>query len=306
MKNLIAYIKGRNLHTPRIAIVRFLLAFGVLLTLLANDFDVIANHNYTKLKGYAIRHDHRRKRELEKADIFLLMDPEKAKIVIMVVLVLVMTGFFPQITGILHLWASFCIHNYIIIYNGGDDLAFVLSAFLLPICLTDPRINTWKWKDTGISQRNIVSNIALVVIQIQAAFLYFDAWYAKLFTWQWHNGTAVYYYTSSYRVGAVDWLRNINEMVTLTPMVKLVTWGVLSFEVLLTACLFFSAKWKRKLIIPAFIFHFLFLINFGLITFYISITALLLLYLDDDDRIAKFLFRRNKVHSVPTTAVATE
>ncbi len=286
---IIKYIKSKSIHTPRLAIVRFLLALGVSLTLLSNDLDVIANHKYVKLHGYSIRHDPRRKMPLDQFNMFLMMDPEKAKVVILVILAAVATGLVPQVTGVLHFWAEFSLHNYMIIYNGGDDLAYILSMFLLPVCLTDPRLNTWRRKEIGPSQRNIVSNICLLFIWIQAMAMYTDASIAKMFKPQWQNGTAVYYYTSHYRLGAVDWLKSIEETFTLTPVVGFFTWFVLAFELVLVAAVFYSSKWKRRLIIPAMIFHFLFLINFGLITFYISILALLMLYLDDDEYCVKLL-----------------
>jgi antimicrobial peptide system SdpB family protein len=283
MRGIIAYLKGKNIHTPRIALARFLLAFGLLLTVTGNDLDMVANHDYTQLYGYTIRHSPHFHRPFEKADLFMMMAPEKAKVVVIIILLLVMTGFFPQVTGILFAWACFSIHNFFIINNGGDDLAFVLSFMLLPICLTDPRINTWIRKESPPSQRNIIANVAIVAIWVQAAWTYFDASFAKLFTPQWQNGTAVYYYTSHYRLGAPDWLRRINEWLTLTQFVRVLTWGTLLLELLLAVCVFFPSRIKRKFILPAIIFHFLIVINFGLITFFISIVAMLLLYLDDDD-----------------------
>ncbi len=283
MTAIIAYLKARNIHTPRLAVARFLLALGLLLTVSSNSLDIIANHGYTQLYGYTIRHSPHFYRPFQSLDLFTVMPPAAAKAVVIIILLLVMSGFYPRVTGVLHAWACFSIHNFFIINNGGDDLAFVLSFMLLPICLTDPRVNTWKRQDSPPAQKNIIANVAMVAVWVQAAWTYFDASYAKLFTNQWLNGTAVYYYTSHYRLGAPDWLRHINEMITLTPFVYVLTWGTLLLELLLAACIFFPSRIKRKFILPAMFFHFLIVINFGLITFFISITAMLLLYLDDDD-----------------------
>ena len=283
MSHLIAYIKSRNIHTPRLALVRFLLAFGLLLTVWSNDLTQVANHNYSRLNGYAIRHTERAHRPFEKADLFMIMNPETARVVVMIILLTVMSGFLPQVTAVLFAWACFSIHNYFVINNGGDDIAFVLSFLLLPICLTDPRINTWKRVEQAPSKRNIIANVTLVVIWMHAAWLYFDAFYAKLFTPQWVNGTAVYYYTSHYRLGAPDWLLRIEQVLTLSQFVRVLSWGALLLEMLLALCIFFPARVRKKFILPALFFHFLIIINFGLITFFISIVAVLLLYLDDDE-----------------------
>ena len=280
---LIDRLKSRSVHTPRIAIARFLLAFGMLLTLFTNDLSVVANHNYTKLPDYQAMNKQQARAPFKQVNLFRLMAPDKAKVVVIIILLIVMTGLLPQVTGVLHFWACFSIHNYFILYNGGDELAYVLSLLLLPICLTDPRINQWKRVGRAApSQRNIVAGIALFVIHIQAALVYFDASVSKFVVKEWRDGTAVYYYTSHYRLGAVGWLQRINEWITLSPAVYLLTWGVLALELVLAGCLFFPWRIRKKLIIPALLFHLLIAINMGLISFFFSIAALIVLYLYND------------------------
>ena len=282
MNKIIDYLKGRTVHTPGLALARFLLAFSMLLTVLFNDVKVVANHDYGAMPTYGMRHTIYRSIPFKKADLFMVMDPSNARIVVAVILLLVMSGFLPRVTGVLHFWACFSVHNYFMITNGGDDIAFVMSLLLLPICLTDPRINQWKRGVAAPARRNITANIALLMIQVQAAYIYVSAGYEKLVNKQWLEGTAVYYYTSHIKVGAPAWLQYINETVTLTPMVKVLTWGVLGFEFLIALCLFFPSRIKKKLLIPALIFHLLIVFNFGLISFFFSIAGMLVLYLGED------------------------
>ena len=131
---LVDRLKSTCIHTPRIAFVRFLLAFGMLLTLFTNDLSVVANHNYNKLADYQSMNKQQARAPFKKVNLFRAMAPDKAKVVIIVILLLVMTGLLPQVTGMLHFWACFSIHNYFILYNGGDEIAYVLSLLLLPIC----------------------------------------------------------------------------------------------------------------------------------------------------------------------------
>lgn len=289
MKNLILFLKNRDIHTPRIALARFLIGFAMLLTILTNDINVIANHNYEGLKEYVIRHTPRHHRQFESGNLFMMMKPEHARLIVIAVLLLVMTGLIPQVSSVLHVWVGFSIHNFYIFLNGGDHLMFALSIFLLPICLTDRRLNQWKFEKVAPNSGNIVSNMALFFIQVQAAWMYIDASISKIPKKGWYTGTAVYYYTSHYRLGAPDWIKQINESFTLTPMVKIVTWGVLILEIILAACLFMPPAFKRKIWIPAIFFHFLIVLNFGLITFFIAINALLILFLDDEDYSVRFL-----------------
>ncbi|MBC7553554.1 MAG: hypothetical protein H7257_06205 [Taibaiella sp.] len=291
MRHFLAYLKCRSIHTPKLAIVRLLLAVGMLLTILNNDFSIIANHEYTRLPEYTIRHAPQRYRPFQSIDLFMMMDPGTARIIVTVILFAVMTGLLPRLTAILHAWASFSIYNYFIIQNGGDHLTFALSLLLLPICLTDRRLNQWQWKEYDSSAGNIVSNIATVAIWLQASWMYFDAFISKIQTKQWLNGTAVFYYTSHYKLGAPDWLKQINELITKTQLVRVVSWGALLLEFVLALCIFFPSRVKIKFLLPALLFHFLIIINFGLITFFIAITALLILYLDDEDVIAKKLIK---------------
>jgi antimicrobial peptide system SdpB family protein len=288
MKQLVNRLKLRSVHTEKLAIARFLLAFGMALTLLSNDMSVVANHNYTSLPNYRAKHNNA-PAILKKVNVFEQMPPAAAKTVIILALVLVMTGLLPQVTGVLHVWACFCVYNYFVILNGGENVAFVLSVLLVPICLTDPRLNQWRKKEVPPGKANIIAGIAYFALQVQAAALYLEAGVVKLYIPEWREGTALYYYTSHYRLGAPDWLKSINELITLSPLVVVLSWGIIIFELLLFGCILASARIKRVFLVLGLLFHFAIIINFGLITFFFSMAALLILYLDDEGRSVKLL-----------------
>ncbi|NDC40174.1 MAG: hypothetical protein EBZ77_01295 [Chitinophagia bacterium] len=283
MNGLIAHLRSHTVHTPRLALARFLLALGMLLTMLCNQLSIVANHHYTHMEGYTIRHGGGGTNAFAFLDLFMVMPPAVAYWVVVAILVAVMSGFAPRITGILHFIACFSYHNYYIILNGGDDLTLDVALLLLPLCLTDPRSNQWLPPDERPATRNIMANIALLAIQLLASWLYLDAFYPKLLTPQWHDGTAIYYYINHYRLGAPDWLRGLEAVFTNTPVVRVLSWGALLLELLLSLALFYPPQWKRRFILPALFFHLLILINFGLITFFIAIAGLLILYLDAND-----------------------
>lgn len=295
MRGFIAYLKQLEVHTPRLALVRFLLAFGMLLTIVFNDIHVLADQRYDQLSGYRIKQRQGIGGPFSRANLYLMMPDRSATIVVVVILLVVMSGFAPQISCLLHYWACFSFHNYYTVLNGGDDLTFDLALLLIPICLTDRRLNQWKEGKSKQTAGNIVAAVSMTAIWLLVAWLYFDAYYFKLFKPQWSNGTALYYYLSHYRVGAPDWLRSIDELLTTTQFVKLLTWGTLLLEFLLSIALLLPARFKRKLFIAAIIFHFLIAIHLGLITFFIAIVAALLLYLDDGDNITRKILLRKKV-----------
>lgn len=281
---LITYLKSREVHTPHIALARFLLAFGMLLTMLFNDMGIVANHNYKRLPDYTARHTAGISVPLKQLDLFMVMPPGVAKGVIVVILLLVMSGFVPKVTGVLHFIACFSYHNYFLIVNGGDEVTYIMSLLLLPLCLSDPRMNQWKKREVEVSQSNMVGTIALFMIQVQAAYIYFSAGYEKLFSKVWTEGTAVFYYTSHYRLGAPSWVQAVNEVITLTPAVKLLSWGVIGFELLLAACIFLPAGIRRKMLIPALLFHALIVVNFGLVSFFFAMAGMLVLYMGGSRR----------------------
>jgi antimicrobial peptide system SdpB family protein len=292
MKDLIGLLKQSTVHTPRLALVRMLLAFGMLLTIATNDLQTIANQRYERLEGYRLKQRQGHGGPFSSMNLYLMMPQKTANVVVVIFILAVMTGFLPQLTCWLHFWACFSFHNYFITLNGGDDLTLNLALLLIPLCLTDPRLNQWRTKQSEPRTANIPATVGLVAIQLLVAWLYFDAWFFKILTPQWVDGTAVYYYLSHYRVGAPDWLRHFTELITTTQLVRLVTWAALALEFFLSVAIFFPFKYRKRLFVPAIIFHFLILVHLGLITFFIAISAALLLYLDNDDCWTNKILRR--------------
>ena len=301
MKAFIDKLRNKSVHTPKLAIVRFLLALSLLMYLLFNDMNVVANHSYEGLPGYKSRHNTHAGVPYTKANLFMLMPPQAARGVVIIILLLVMSGLAPQVTGVLHVWACFSVRNYFLILNGGEQIGLILVVLLLPLCFTDPRINQWKQATPASSRTNIFANVAFFAIQLQAAIVYLYSAVSKLAVREWQEGTAVYYCTSHYRLGAPGWLRGINEIVTLSPFVALLSWGIILFELLLFVCLFAPVHIKRIFLVAGLAFHFMIIINFGLITFFISMAALLILYLDDANdsvRLLHKVFRTGKTEGL--------
>jgi antimicrobial peptide system SdpB family protein len=276
---LIKYLKNRHVHTPAIALARFLLAFGMLLTLLFNDMSLVADHSYAHLPQYVARHSVHTSIPLKQLDIFMQFSPAVAKGIAIAVLLLVITGLVPQVSAVLHFIVCFSFRNYFVITNGGDEVTYIMSLLLLPLCLSDPRLNQWKEIRPSARSSNITGAIALFGIQLQAAYIYFSAGFGKLFTDVWRQGTAVYYYTSHYRLGARGILHTINEWFTTTPLVYVLTWGILLFEICLPLALLMAPRYRTRMFIAALFFHLLIVINFGLITFFFAMAGMLVLFL---------------------------
>ncbi len=112
------------------------------------------------------------------------------------ILVLVVIGWRPRITGVLHWYVSYSLQSSLIVIDGGEQAAAVMTFLLLPITLTDPR--KWHWSTRPLEGKRtlgkITAFISYFVIRIQVAVLYFHSTVAKLSQQEWVDGTAVYYF----------------------------------------------------------------------------------------------------------------
>ncbi len=83
--------------------------------------------------------------EFEKLSIFYLFEDNLtlAYWLIVFILVLVIIGYLPQVTSILHWWVAISYTFSGIIIEGGDQIAAILTLLLIPIALTDNRTNHW-------------------------------------------------------------------------------------------------------------------------------------------------------------------
>jgi antimicrobial peptide system SdpB family protein len=104
---------------------------------------------------------------------------------------LVATGFAPRWLCIPHWYVSFSIASTMPLINGGEQVAEILTALLIPMCLGDTR--WWHWaKPTAISPVWRGSAYAAhVVLRIQVVIIYAEAALSKLAHPAWRHGTAV-------------------------------------------------------------------------------------------------------------------
>ena len=118
---------------------------------------------------------------------FFLWDYSNLNIGIIVacfILVLVIFGYFPQITGILHAWLAYSFFTGSLMVEGGDQIAQILTLLILPITLFDKRINHWSEKEYLNWRRpfaiNYFSFSCVFMVKIQMSVLYFFAAIEKL------------------------------------------------------------------------------------------------------------------------------
>ena len=259
--------------TNLIGLARTLLAIGTLLTIIFNPIDILINTAIIDSLG-----------SWQNFNIFFLFDDNLiiAKIISILVLVSVITGYFQQVTGILHWYITYSFFSASSLIDGGDHVSSILTFLIIPITLTDRRLNHWKENNYEYnSVRSLIAKIFLTLIKIQVCAIYFHAFVGKIPIDEWHNGIATYYWLTHEYFGINKIIRPIYKFFLSNAfVVSLITWGTLVFEFLLSSAIFINnKKTKIYLLLFGLLFHFTILITHGLVSFFFAMSAALVLYL---------------------------
>lgn len=220
----------------------------------------------------------------DKISIFYLMGENLllAWLLSILILLAVIIGFFPQVTGILHWWVTYSYLVSGIIIEGGDQIASILTMLLIPVTLTDNRINHWfSPKESAKGKIKLFVWSIYTVICLQVSVIYLHAGVAKMFVEEWLNGTAAYYWFTHSNFGASGMLKDvISGLLSNATISTMVTWGTMIFEIILFAWLFMSRnKWNWKvLFFAAILFHFSIAAIHGLVSFMFTMTGALIIY----------------------------
>jgi antimicrobial peptide system SdpB family protein len=228
---------------------------------------------------------------------FLNDNLEIARIITILILVVVATGWRPRITGILHWYIMFSYTTSATVLDGGDHITTILAFMLVPITLTDNR--KWHWDSSRSMTANnsnllksLIAKSTVLVIKFQVSLIYLNSAGAKLLVEEWQNGTAVYYWFTHPTFGAPEWLRPlIIPLITNEYAVTAITWLSILFEFFLFAAIIATIRARRVLFILGISFHFLIFMIHGLFSFFLAMSAALILYLSPLTEEIKFFKR---------------
>jgi antimicrobial peptide system SdpB family protein len=255
-----------------IGFARSLLAAGTLLTLLFNDINfIIPQQHLQTLNLNSIKY---------RCNFFLIFNSSHivaAQIVGIILLAVVISGYFMQVTSLIHFWISVSFFMLRPVFVGGDNINMLLTLLLIPVCLFDERKNHW---NAAAEKNNIIQNIFLFIIKLQVPFIYFDSIHDKLRIKEWINGTVIYYWFTHNFFGLHAALTNIIEpLLRSTPVLIFIAWSTLVFEAFLVVSLVFPPRTKLWLLKLGIIFHFSILLIHGYASFFFVMSAALFLYL---------------------------
>ncbi|MFH6993130.1 sporulation-delaying protein SdpB family protein [Flavobacterium sp. FlaQc-48] len=223
--------------------------------------------------------------DFEKVSIFSVLDKNihLACIISIIILLMTITGYLPQITGILHWYITYSYMTSSILIEGGDQIAAILTLLLIPVTLTDNRINHWhKQRNSDRKKTKMLIWSIYFIITLQISIIYFHAAIAKLFSKEWLNGTATYYWFTHNIFGVSEYLKFlIQPFLSNSFIVVSLTWGTIIFEIILFGWLFMKRNlWNWKLLfLLGVLFHFSIAFIHGLISFMLTMIGALILYL---------------------------
>lgn len=281
-QSIIKHFSTCNPFTNVYGFARSLFALGTLLTLLFNEVGILFRPalgipDVPICQGVAGR-----------ISLFCLLSSNLflAKCLAASILVVVISGWRPRFTGVLHWWISFSFMNSAILVDGGDQVTGVLTLLLIPVTLLDNR--KWHWSNSFVDDsithkeacRRIIANSTYKIIRLQVAVIYLHAAVAKTYVPEWQNGTALFYWFTDPMFGLSETRKSVvMSLLTNHISVSLLTWSIVVLEFLLFAGLIADKKYWAILFRLGLIFHIGIAVVHGLISFFIAMTAALILFL---------------------------
>ncbi len=281
-------------------IVRSILAFGLLSSLLFNGVDFIfrfgpGNPEVPICKFY------------NSFGLFCLLNDNLvlAKWISIISLIIVGSGYRPRFTCLLHWYITYSYTTSATLLDGGDHIGTILTFLIIPIGLTDNR--KWHWQKSAnpptdeiwSNIRKIIAGGAVIAIKLQVAIIYLNAAAAKLFVKEWMDGTAVYYWFTHPTFGLPLWLRPISlPALQNSHTITVLTWSVMVYEFLLFAGILAKEKYKRLLLFSGIAFHFSIVVVHGLFSFFFTMVAALILYLGPLNRGFNFTMTKPDIFGI--------
>lgn len=277
--------------TNVLGLARSVGALGLLLTLLVNSTDTLF---FTETDGRIVNPLLQDSVKINQYNFFMLIGKEhvfKMKLVAILVLVVVISGYWFKITAILHWWISISFVYFSSIIDGGDQIAAILTLMLIPVLLFDKRKNHWEFEAPNAGVRNIIPIITITVIRLQVALIYFHASVGKYAVPEWTNGTAIYYWWNNTVFGMpLAFSAPVNSLLAMPLVVSVLTYSVLIFEIVVFLALTGSIRYRKNLFPFAILFHLLIILMHGIFSFFFAITMALILFLQPTNIPFKFNF----------------
>jgi antimicrobial peptide system SdpB family protein len=210
-----------------------------------------------------------------------------SRIVAIVVLVAVITGYRPRWTCVPQWYITYSLTVSVTLSYGADAAAVIATMLLIPVLLGDDRRWHWTRPLTPLPPMWRGSSYAAwLALRCQIMIIYLDAAVTKLAVPQWRDGTAMYTVFADPNYGLASPLRRVLEpLLTSGLVIRPVTWAVVVMELGIAVCALAGPVARRVGVVLAVLLHGGIILAVGLFSFGVVMIALVLtLLLGDNER----------------------
>lgn len=208
--------------------------------------------------------------------------PDSVKISILsVILIFVISGYYPRISSILHFLVSITIYSGITLADGGESAAIVTTFWIAIIGLFDGRKNGWTQSfSSSKNSSSLLFTISLagaLFLKIQCSLMYFHASVSKMSSDTWVDGTAMYYIIRMEMFGASPPFRDFMIWFTSQPVGTVVaTHGTLVAELFIALSIWGNRNLKACAIVLSVLLHVSIIFILGISSFALVMIGLVI------------------------------
>lgn len=178
------------------------------------------------------------------------LPPDLIRALCVTALLLVISGFVPRWTGLLHLYIALSTATGLTLVDGGESAAVVALWWIAVICLFDHRWNGWNASSpTHFAARASrpwwvgIPHAAAIALKIQCSIIYLHSATAKFGTDAWVDGSAIYYVTRMEMFGVSGQLGSLALAITASPLGSFViTFGTIAIEIAIAVLIWNRGK----------------------------------------------------------------
>ena len=196
---------------------------------------------------------------LSQAGLYCVVGGEHvilADVVIVFGLILVISGFYPRWTGIVHLYITYALSTAVTLPGGGESVVLIVVGLLAVAGLSDNRRNcylTHPGADHAPAPLQSIGQAAIILGRVQLCFLYAIAAFSKLGIAGWVHG--IHYAANNALFG--DWFQVLERSGIFGHgwFFTVATWMPIALELLIAINVIGTANMRRASFTLAVILH---------------------------------------------------
>lgn len=278
LAQVIARHWARSPHGFQLTLARSTLALSTVMVLAVSDASVLLHDPSARHLSPTSCDD------MASLGAFCLVPTEYADQVRWLLILLclpALLGLAPAVAAPLHAYAAFTVAANTVGIEGGDFLVATSTLVLVLVCATDRRLHGWSSRESAKpSSTHIPSQVFLLGLRLQLAYVYFEAATVKQVHPIWADGSALWFWAQQPNFGARPEVREfLSAVLAHGPVLQTMTWGVIVTEYVLAFAVLAARRRMPRLLTLALAvaMHLVFALVLGLVTFFVSMLGILML-----------------------------